>query len=312
MAGKRINDPSLPRATQIKDDDVFYLIQDGQDFAITGEVLRATLAVLTNPMTAKGDLIAGGVDGVPARFAIGATGKFLSVDVDGNLSWVDRPGSSSGTGLINPMTAQNDLIVGGTDGEAIRLEAGAAGQYLTIDGGVLVWKDLPAHEGELSNPMTEIADLIVGGAAGAPTRLEKGNDGDTLKMVGGVIQWVTVGSARAVVRSVTQAGGTSDGTLNITKLDDGKYLRIQTHFVGADVWNFDLTVQSQANTEWLADAEVTIEQAGDSIITIVGAPGVTINKMVSFSNRTRGKYAVITLKRVDQNVWTLFGQLETP
>lgn len=309
MAGKRINDPSITQATLIKDDDVFYLIQDGVDHQISGAVLRATLAGMNNPMTAKGDIIVGDTAGAPVRFAIGDTGYFLSIDENHNLTWVPKPGTGPGDGLLNPMTALNDLIIGGENGVALRLEGGAEGQYITIENGIMVWKDLPAAGGAMTNPMVAVGDMIIGGALGAATRLEKGLNGDTLKIVDGVPTWVTVGSARSVVTPIDS----QNGDKVLTKADDGKYMRVGTYiFDGPAPYGVTYTVSSQAEGEWLADAEITIEQSGDSQVTVKGATGVTINKQIVFTNRTRGRYAVITLKRTDQNVWTLFGQLETP
>lgn len=308
MAGKRINDPSIPSATLIKDTDTFYLIQDGVDFQISGAVLRATLAGMNNPMTAKGDLIGGGDLGAPVRIAAGATDYLLSIDADKNLVWVPKPGIGPGDGMINPMTAVNDMIVGGDAGVALRLVGGTEAQYITIKEGILVWADLPVAGGALPNPMEGVGDMIIGGAAGIAVRLERGTDGMTLKMVDGKPVWVNVGSSRAVVMPIEA----HDGDRDLTSADDGKYIRIGTYINSGVPYGITYTVTAQIAGNWLDDAEITIEQSGDSQLTLKAATGVTLNKQVVFTNRTRAKFAVVTLKRTDLNVWTLFGQLETP
>jgi hypothetical protein len=75
-------------------------------------------------------------------------------------------------GFTNPMTTQDDLIVGGSAGAAARLAKGGNGQVLTVDGsGHVTWQN--ASSG-FANPMTTQDDLIIGGASGAAARLAKG------------------------------------------------------------------------------------------------------------------------------------------
>lgn len=59
-------------------------------------------------------------------------------------SWVDwreaySGAGGSGGGFANPMTAVGDLIVGGTDGDPMRLSAGATGDVLQIVAGQPAW-----------------------------------------------------------------------------------------------------------------------------------------------------------------------------
>jgi hypothetical protein len=47
--------------------------------------------------------------------------------------------SGGGSGFANPMTAVGDVIRGGTDGAAVRLPIGSAGQVLTVVSGKPAW-----------------------------------------------------------------------------------------------------------------------------------------------------------------------------
>lgn len=46
---------------------------------------------LQNPMTAAGDMIVGGTDGVPERIAKGTTGQFLSMGDEDKPVWTELP-----------------------------------------------------------------------------------------------------------------------------------------------------------------------------------------------------------------------------
>jgi hypothetical protein len=74
-----------------------------------------------------GDSGSGGTKGLAPAPAAGdaAAGKFLGA----GGTWA----VPSGTGLTNPMTTQDDLIVGGASGTPARLAKGTDGQVLTVD-----------------------------------------------------------------------------------------------------------------------------------------------------------------------------------
>ena len=141
--------------------------------------------LMINPLTTAGDLLVGQVSGTPARLAIGADTRVLTVS-GGTPAWLPP------LGFANPMTQSADLIVGGAAGTPTRLGVGANTQVLTIVGGALAWTT-PASGG-MTNPMTTAADLIVGGASGTPTRLGKGADTQVLTVVAGSLTWATPAS----------------------------------------------------------------------------------------------------------------------
>lgn len=149
-------------------------------------------AVLTDPMTTRGDLIDRNASNVTARLAIGAAGKILSSDGT-DVSW--------GNG---PMTTQDDLIYGGASGTPTRLGKGTDGQVLTVDPSThhLLWA---TPSSGFSNPMTTKGDIIVGDTGGSPIRKAVGSDTQVLTADSastGGIKWAAGGG-----------GGSSDAIL---------------------------------------------------------------------------------------------------
>jgi hypothetical protein len=66
------------------------------------------------------------------------------------------------------------------------------------------------------------------------------------------------------------------------------------------------TVPPQSSVSWVDNAEIVFEQAGAGQITIAAGSGVTINS--SETLKSGQQYAVIGLKRVASDVWTLTGE----
>mgnify|MGYP001289397219 CR=1 FL=1 len=93
-----------------------------------------------------------------------------------------------GGGMTNPMTDENDLIVGGAGGLPTRLPVGAEGQVLTVSSGAVAWANPTSG---FANPMTTAGDLIYGGTGGAAQRLAVGTDGQVLKVVAGNPAWAS-------------------------------------------------------------------------------------------------------------------------
>jgi hypothetical protein len=135
--------------------------------------------LMTNPMSAQGDIITGASGGTPQRLPIGSNGQILSV-VGGAVAWATI------AVLNNPMTAPGDLITGASGGTPQRLGVGTAGQVLTVVSGQPAWANNPAG---FTNPMTGFGDVITGGVAGAATRLGVGTSGQVLTVSGGAPVW---------------------------------------------------------------------------------------------------------------------------
>lgn len=96
-------------------------------------------------------------------------------------TWTQASGS-----MNNPMTTNQDLILGGANGTPGRLAIGANGQVLGINGGIVGWTNNPSG---FTNPMTQIGDMVVGTTAGAALRLAVGANGQVLTVVGGQPGW---------------------------------------------------------------------------------------------------------------------------
>lgn len=85
--------------------------------------------------------------------------------------------------------------------------------------------------------------------------------------------------------------------------DAGNYIRMGSGSAQS------VNLPAQATVAWEGNEEITIEQAGSGVVTIVPASGVTINKATGLTNALRGQYQVATLRRVAENQWTLYGGL---
>jgi hypothetical protein len=129
-----------------------------------------------------------------------------------------------------------------------------------------------------------------------------GTSGQVLSTNGsGVLSWATDatgggGSSYSAVR--TQSGTTYTLVLG----DAGDY--IQTTSTTA----VTITVPPQSSVTWAADTEIYFEQNNTGQITIAAGSGVTINS--SETLKTAARYAVVALKRVASDTWTLTGERE--
>ena len=108
-----------------------------------------------------------------------------SIKTDSNTSFT-LP-STSGELVANPMTAQGDIIVGGTSGAPSKLAKGSSKQVLSMNsaGTDVEWA--------APTPMTAKGDLIIGGVSGAASRLALGNAGQVLTVNAGEtdVEWAT-------------------------------------------------------------------------------------------------------------------------
>ena len=146
---------------------------------------------------------------------IGTNGQVLTV-AGGYPAWQNATG-----GLTNPMTTQDDLIVGGTAGAPTRLGKGAAAQVLTVNAGTghVDWENSASG---FANPMTTLGDLITGGAGGAAGRLGVGSAGQSVQVVGGVPAWATQPIYAPVVTGATPGPtlvATSDGKCIMARIN---------------------------------------------------------------------------------------------
>ena len=96
--------------------------------------------------------------------------------------------TTSGIGMVNPMTTAGDLVTGAASGAPQRLGAGTNGQTLTMVSGVPTWQTPTPG---LTNPLTTIGDLLVATTGGAQARMGIGSTGQVLTVVSGLPTWAT-------------------------------------------------------------------------------------------------------------------------
>lgn len=125
------------------------------------------------------------VNGTPASaMDFEGAGVTVADNGDGTVTITIPGGGGGGGGMANPMTAANQMIIGGPAGAPMALPAPAtAGYVLSYLAGSIQWA------AGLLNPMTNAGDLIVGGVSGAALRLAGGTNGYVLTMIGGVPAW---------------------------------------------------------------------------------------------------------------------------
>ena len=130
------------------------------------------------------------------------TDTVLLADGEGGTSW----GDLTHYGFVkNPMSAQGDVMYGGTFGAPTRLAKGTAGQVLTMNSGATAPEWATPASGGMANPMTAAGDIITGGNSGSPTRLGIGSNGQVLTSNGSSVSWQTP-AASGMTNPMTTAG----------------------------------------------------------------------------------------------------------
>jgi hypothetical protein len=135
------------------------------------------------------------------------------------------------TGMTNPMTTSQDLIVGGASGTPVRLAIGTNGYVLTAVAGAVAW----AVATGFANPMTSSGDIIYGGASGVATRLAAGTNGHVLTLAGGVPSWA---ANAGMVNPMTASGDVIYGGASgvPTRLAAGTNGYVLTLTAGVPTW----------------------------------------------------------------------------
>jgi hypothetical protein len=94
-----------------------------------------------------------------------------------------------------------------------------------------------------------------------------------------------------------------DPTYSLTLADIAGYVRC------VNASGCSITVPSDATLNFPLSAEISFRQCTDSPVTLVPDPVVTINPIVGYRPVTSRKGAVITVKKIDINLWDAFGYL---
>jgi hypothetical protein len=107
-----------------------------------------------------------------------------------------------------------------------------------------------------------------------------------------------------------------EGGINIANVQtDGAAARtlgladINAHLLFSSASAVTVTVPLNASVAFPIGSTIDLEQTGSGVVLVVGEAGVTVNKPASSTAATLGQYAVIRLRKVALNTWTLFGDL---
>lgn len=98
----------------------------------------------------------------------------------------------------------------------------------------------------------------------------------------------------------TEVIGSNLVTLNSTDRNR-KWLRFTS---GTAV---SVTIDPDASTPWALDTEIILEQADMGQVTVQGGAGVNIVTSPGFQLSSSGMHAVMSLKRLDTDLWLLSG-----
>lgn len=96
------------------------------------------------------------------------------------------------------------------------------------------------------------------------------------------------------------------GTTYTLTLEDADHKWKSLDNVGA----ITLTIPPQSSVAWPADTYIEIMQASSGQIAFAEGAGVTILVNENLTRYTNGIYAVAAVKRLEEDVWVVFGNLE--
>lgn len=217
------------------------------------------------------------LDATNGTLTITAAGKYLiQVDVHTNLS--------SGT---SRSTSEMYLDLGGTEVSGTR-----RGFYNRIVG-----------NGETSATISYLYEHV-SGTATFKIMIAQTAGTDTLFVDTALFNYTTLSGGQGPQGVGGDAFDVSTESTGRTLVagDHLKYLR------STSATAVTFTVPPQSSVSWVDNAEVVFEQAGAGQITIAAGSGVTINS--SETLKSGQQYAVIGLKRVASDTWTLTGERE--
>jgi hypothetical protein len=170
------------------------------------------------------------------------------------------------TGMISPMTAAGDLIIGGASGVPTRLLGGVNGYTLTMVAGLPAWAAQPTDL--IHNPLTTLGDLLVGGASGAPARLAIGSEGQVLKVVSGALAFAADATGGGFTSPITTRGDLIVGDASGAGVRFGRGVSGQV--LGTD--GTDMTwLNPQQYVKISSDLQLAASDATTALVATTGA-----------------------------------------
>ena len=84
---------------------------------------------------------------------------------------------------------------------------------------------------------------------------------------------------------------------------------INGHLVFSSASAVTVTVPANAGVAFPIGSTIDLEQTGAGQVAVAAEAGVTINKPAGHTAATASQFAVVRLRKVAPNTWTLFGEL---
>jgi hypothetical protein len=133
---------------------------------------------------------------------------------------------------------------------------------------------------------------------------------DTLTIVAGSGITLTTNAGTDTL-TIASTGGGGGSSYSVVRTQSGTSYTLAASDAGAYILTsgtttVTITVPPQSSVTWAADTEIYFEQNNTGQIAILAGTGVTVN--TSETLKTAGRYAVIALKRVASDTWTLTGE----
>lgn len=130
--------------------------------------------------------------------------------------------------------------------------------------------------------------------------------GDTIATISGFIEmgFLYYTDAMILPPSAGQVKAVTAAAYTLGLADSGSYLRFTS--AGSST----LTVPSNSSEALPIGTDISVEQGNTGAVSLAADAGVTINVASGFGLKTGGQYGVIHLKKVADDEWTLFGDLE--
>jgi len=299
---------------------------DGTDAvrAIVPTSLKAKLGTQTD----HGLLVGSGTAAAVTALGVGATGEMLIGNTGADPTWsVTGALTTLNATTVNATTfdtnvaaaavtlAGTSLIADGTDANIdINITAKGTGHVIIDD--LTLTNDLIVDNGGTGASTLTDHGVLVGSGVSAITALAVGTNGQVLVgSTGADPVFATVASADGSIE-VTGGAGTIDlsstGTIGVNNqvgtayelvlADRGKIVTCTN--AGA----IDVTIPVNADVALAIGTNVLISQNGAGIVTLVPEGGVTLSSRGALLD-TAGQYAIVSVTKIDTNVWICGGDL---
>ena len=261
-------------------------IEAGTNVSVTKSsgklIISSTDTGMLNPMTAKGDLISGGVSGNPIRLPVGNAGEVLT-SIGSDVAWTELPGYVKvGSSDTSPDYLGNKLV----QGSGITLTTGVntitiAADTQTGDHKVLASNSDTDPAGYLDSKISFSSPLIATGSNNLSVSIDYGQDGQILGTEGTTVKWVN--APKRIDWSIETA--LLNGTFNQT-LDRTFYVEVFPECSFSSVDSV-VAVLRNANSgdEWRAavyDNNRNMVYYGTSTGTNANFRKITLTKLADF------------------------------